>query len=647
MDNTGPARADRLILQKLDHLIAGGSDFDLRRVVEGSSPEDADELSLVLREYGRYRRNHGEVADFEEFRRAIPWLFDSQAVLQAAVETVLESALLLGRDHFGTARALTRAHPLAAGVIAAALEQWSDRPYEAASRDSGVRLPADFGPECLDGLPRYRLLSRVGSGPNGDVFQAIDREAYISEASGTVAVKVLNRQKNQTRLADRLIGWVESTRHVRTPGICHCIDAGIAPSGELYLVSRLAAGYRPIDRSEDRGRASARRAARMVMRAASSLEPLHTLGLAHGWLKPTNMLVSSDEQEVLMTDLGLSPLRPETLDACGAYTAGAALAFLAPELLSDEVRPNPASDLYSLGGILYWLISGSYPNGSNAQEAHSLLMDRASCARAYPHGTPRELILICEKALAIDPLHRTPSLTEFRRQLESWLKGRPIEGISTGWARYRRRVFVLTPAILVSMAIMTPVMWTGHQLSSAELRREHAALSSQYAFLADSSAEQIRMVNERAATVERLTNQNLATSHQAIDAWVKSMTGATSKSSPLPTALFDVVASLPIATEETRRVLLPQSAEAARYNADRFAGQQTMEALLWDLTAGIKLHEIGDDACTPYLVRARQELVRMGRGSDPWLAAIDAVLAMYRSDAGPGQVGDNPPTNTP
>lgn len=637
MDNAEPTRRGRLILVKLDELITNGSDFDLRRVVEGSTPEDAAELSLVLREYGRYRRDQGEVADFEEFRRALPWLFDSQEVLQAAVETVLESALLLGRDPFGAARALSRAHPLAAGVIATALGRWNERPHAPSSPKTGMPLPSDFGPECLDGLPRYRLLSRVGSGPNGEVFQAIDREAYISDPSGTVAVKVLRRQNNQTRLADRLIGWVGSTRHIRAPGICHCFDAGIAPSGQLYLAYGLAAGFEPIERSRATGGASTRRAVRIIAQAASSLQPLHSMGLAHGWIKPTNILTSSDERDVLLTDLGLSLLRPETLDGLGSYSSGAALAFVAPELQADDARPNPASDVYSLAGVLYWLITGRYPNGDNAQEAHSLLMDRVPSARTYPKQTSGELIRICEHALATDPLQRTASLTEFRRQLDAWLKGRPIDDISTGWTRYRKRLVLMSPAVLAGMAIMTPIMWTGLHASSTNLRREHAELASNYARLSESSAEQIRMANERAATVERLTNQNIASSHQAIDAWVKSMTGAASRSSPLPTALFDLVASLPITPEHTREILLPQSAEAARYNADRVADQQTMEALYWNLIAGFKLHEIGDSACEPYLKRARELLVRTSHGSDPWLAAIDSVLAQHRPNpAGPG-----------
>lgn len=628
MSESGSSQSRMVFLDRLQRLMEIENAFDLRSVTEGSTPEDADELIMVIREYGRFRRSQAQVTELEEFRRALPWIFESPETLQAAIETVIESAMILGRDHQSTAQAMARAHPLAAPRISAAIERFPNPGAGSDDRAAARRLPAEFGPECLDGRPRYRLLARIGSGPNGDVFQSVDREAYICEPTATVAVKVLKQTPSNLRHASRMMQWIESTRSIATDGISQTLDAGVAPSGEPFLVAKLIADHRSIAETAFSGREGVRRAVRLIAKAARAVEPLHASGHAHGWLKPSNILVSESET-VMLTDLGLWAARPENLDASGSYSVGAALGFLAPELFNVESKPNPATDVYSLGAILYWMMTGRLANGDDAQHAHSLLMDGKSSARQYPEHVPADLIGLCEHALAVNPNDRIGSTALLRVGLETWLSGRSVPGYTTGWLHRRKCLVTSAKPIGASVGMAALFGLLIHIDAQYRWTRERERLFDQRMYESKLAAFQIEKAQENAATIERYTRESIANSHQAITSWVLEMSNPATSSSPFASALLDVVASLPITTAEQRDILVPRSADTARTHADQNAGLGTMESMFWDLLAGFKLHHAGNPICLPYLIRAKESMAIAGFGNDPWVVAIDQAIETH------------------
>ncbi|MCC5823741.1 MAG: serine/threonine protein kinase [Phycisphaerales bacterium] len=630
-------------LERLRALIRSGESFDLRRVVAGAGPEDEEALAVAVREYGRFRRLEGEVVEIEEFRLALPWLYESDAVLGAAVEAVLESTLLLGRDHLAAGRSISRAHPLAATAVGRAMERFRNGGSEA--EGVSVPLPRDFGPEGVDGEPRYRLLATVGSGPNGTVYEAVDREAYTSEGSPTVAVKMLRRRSDQAGMMDRFAAELERLRRAGGGAVVPLIDAGVAPSGEAYLVYRLVRGDR-LRRDALEGRAAAREAVRRTLGVARGIEPLHAMGVAHGWLKPTNVIVTRTG-ELALTDLGLGLLRPEPLDTHGRYTEKAGLAFVAPEVLSDGGLPTPAADLYGLGTLLYWLLTGRLPNGEHAQQAHGLLMDRVPVERSFPSWVGAELRAVCLGAMSSDPRSRPCSVTAWCDQLERWLAGRPLPGITGGWAARRklaRSAAPVTAALLLGAgaAFVGTHQWTERRWDqrSESLRSEFQIASATAAAQRDAAeawAEQTaanaRETLERAERMEARTQQRIDTVHRSIGEWAESIIRSISDKTGMPIALLEVVSRFPLIRPEDTENLLPMAAQSARINADRTADEKTMESVVWQTLAALKLYEVRHPACVVYIERARDLITELKGPDDPWATALGEMLK--RTEAWP------------
>lgn len=608
-------------LRRFESLSSGGDEFDLRQVVEGATPDHAAELIYVMRRYARFRRLAGELADFEEFRRALPWLFECEELLRTAVEAVLESAVLLGRDHFAVAKSLSRAHPLAVAAIETAMRRW-ENDATARGPGGGRTLPADFGPASMDGSPRYHLLARLGSGPNGEVYEAIDRETYISEPSASVAVKIFHRRVGPSR--DRTGSYQENLRQAVGPGVCQYVDAGVAPSGEEYLVSRLALRCTPLQAGPARGRAAIREAVRRTIQIATALEPIHAVGVTHGWLKPTNVLVDPSGA-IVLTDLGLCRMNPESLDATGCYSDRAGLAFAAPELLAEHASPTPAADVYGLGAMLYWLLSGDLPNGAHARDAHALLMDRIPCERRLPPAVPSDLATICYRAMAIEPRDRWCSVSEMRNLLEIWLTGRPVPGVTTGWLFRRKRAVRALPAAAVCAACSLGAVAVGGSVTGSAWTDRMAALQADFEHRERLANERATMAEERATGIERMSRENTRSTLEAIRIWKDTLITSPDDAGA-STLLLEVVARSPLATDHVRDDLLPHSAQVARRKADSTQNDQTIEALIWQLMAGFKLMEVGDGDYTEYLTRARAMLASITDPSDPWLAIIDDAL---------------------
>lgn len=628
-------------LERLRVLIRLGEPFDLRQVVAGAGPENEEALAVALREYGRFRRLEGEVVEIEEFRLALPWLYESDVVLGAAVEAALESTLLLGRDHVATGRSISRAHPLAAPAVRRAMERF--REGDAGHEASTAPLPRDFGPDGLDGEPRFRLLATLGAGPNGTVFEAVDREAYTTEGSPTVAVKLLRRRADDASLMDRFASELERLRRAGGGRVVPLIDAGLAPSGEAYLVYRLVRGER-LRRDGSEGRSAARSAVRRMLEVARAIEPLHAMGVAHGWIKPSNIVVTR-AGEVMLTDMGLGLLRPEPLDADGRYSEEAGLAFVAPEVLSDPNRPTPATDLYGLGATLYWLLTGRLPNGDHAQQANTLLMDRVPVERAFPSWVGAELQAICLAAMSADPRARPCSVTAWCDQLERWLAGRAVPGITGGWAARRKLARAVAPVAGALLLGAGGAFVGAHRMSDQRWEQRAESMRSDFRIAAatieaqrdaaEAKAERTAAdARETLAIAERKESQTLQrieSLNRIMKEWADSMIRSLSDKTGMPIALLEMISRFPLIRPENTENLLPMAAQSARINADRTAEDRTMESVVWQTLAALKLFETRHPACVIYIERAIDLITELKGPDDPWAVALGEMLETANS----------------
>lgn len=289
--------------------------------------------------------------------------------------------------------------------------------------------------------PAYVLRREVSAGTFGEVWEAVQLTLRR-----VVAVK-RPRTPGPDGLSD---GWQqiehEFLREAMTagqldhPNIVPVYDLGRDAQGRPLLAMKLVEGDRwdELIRSEDRTRREFLvRHVSILVKIAKAVAFAHSRGIVHRDLKPQQVMVGRFG-EVYLMDWGLAVGLPgtESLRGSGAFVKPLAeasspagtVAFMAPE----QTRPVPDgigfwTDVYLLGGTLYYILTGEPPHGSEDSQA---AFERAARgvveppeARAPGYPIPRELSAICMEALEAEPSRRPPSALRFVEALEGWLSG--------------------------------------------------------------------------------------------------------------------------------------------------------------------------------------------------------------------------------
>lgn len=261
---------------------------------------------------------------------------------------------------------------------------------------------------------RYRILRPLGRGGMGVVYLAED-----SQLGRQVALKVPRFTIDDSpEIIDRFYREARVAAGIHHPNVCGVHDVG-AIDGIPYLTMPYIDGA-PLSRRL--GQAwPPREAVALVAHLASILAELHTQKVMHRDLKPSNILMRSDGEPVLM-DFGLarSVTGHDRMTASGA-TVGTP-AYMSPEqCVGDHRQVGPATDIFSLGLILYELLTGALPfQGKGQFVCFRLPHDRLPPPSAARPGLDAELDAICLKALAYRPKDRYASMTEFAAALETW-----------------------------------------------------------------------------------------------------------------------------------------------------------------------------------------------------------------------------------
>jgi eukaryotic-like serine/threonine-protein kinase len=263
---------------------------------------------------------------------------------------------------------------------------------------------------------RYELEELVGSGGMSTVFRARDLQL-----DRLVAIKILReRYVEDPEYVERFRREARAVAKLSHPNIVTVIDRG-DEGGRQYIVFEHVQGENLKELVTRTGRMSPRRALELVIPVADGLAFAHEHGLVHRDVKPQNVLLSS-EGEVKVTDFGIA----RSLDVeHGVTQTGTVLGtseYLAPEQASGE-PVSPATDEYSLGVVLWELLTGEVPfTGENfvavalrhVNEPPPRLLDRR------PDLSPR-LAAAVERALAKDPARRFPSMSALAAELRACL----------------------------------------------------------------------------------------------------------------------------------------------------------------------------------------------------------------------------------
>jgi serine/threonine protein kinase len=289
-------------------------------------------------------------------------------------------------------------------------------------------------------VPGFRILGELGRGGMGAVYKA--RQIALKRF---VAIKVLRTDAYaDAGAAARFQAEAEAAARFQHPNIVQVYEVG-EHDGMGYLVLEYAAGG-GLDRRLAESLQDPRESARLIATLARAIHFAHERGIIHRDLKPANVLLSENGVPKI-ADFGLAKLleREEALTSHGEILGTPS--YMAPEQvrgLTDQI--SPATDVYSLGAILYETLTGRPPfKGTTPLSTLEQVSSQEPLSPGkIQRNVPRDLETICLKCLEKEPARRYPTASELAEDLDRFLQGRPILARPTPtwdrmakWARRR------------------------------------------------------------------------------------------------------------------------------------------------------------------------------------------------------------------
>lgn len=354
-----------------------------------------------------------------------------------------------------------------------------------------------------DGSFHYDLIEEIGRGGMGVVFRAIQHGSQRQ-----VAVKmILAEQAATPGMMERFRSEVEAVASLDHPNILPVYETGDTEGTPFYSMKFANGGTLRDVVSKFRTRP--REAAAMLAVIARAVHHAHERGILHRDLKPGNILLDGDANTPYVSDFGLAKWLGRDNRLTIAPSALGTPHYISPEQArGTSAELTTATDVYSLGAILYELLSGRPPFIADTPlETLRLVTDAAPAPpRFFEASVPRDLEVICLKCLAKEPEARYRSAAALAEDLEHWLEGRSIAARPSRpperllrWARRNPALAGLSIALFAALIAVA----VGSTIAAARLR-----VSNQRALAAEHQArEELRSAALAQARATRLTGR--------------------------------------------------------------------------------------------------------------------------------------------
>lgn len=322
-------------------------------------------------------------------------------------------------------------------------------------------------------LPGYAFLECLGSGASGIVYRA--RQEGLGRF---VAIKVLALAGADARQLARQRQEAEVLARLHHPNVIQIYEVR-EYRGRLHLVMEYVAGATLAARAEAH-LLPPKESAQLMLTIANTVQSVHEAGVLHRDLKPSNILVTI-AGDLKIADFGLAKLQSAESRLTTSESVLGTPCYMAPEqALAGVNSVGPSADIYSLGAILYELLTGRAPFlGATVLDTLSLIRTQEPVP---PHQLqpklPRDLETICLHCLHKSPTNRYASAAALADDLQRYLEGRPIlarrinaaqRGIR--WCRRNRVVAGLMATVVGLLAAAIVILMT----SNARIRREASA----------------------------------------------------------------------------------------------------------------------------------------------------------------------------
>lgn len=334
-------------------------------------------------------------------------------------------------------------------------------------------------------IGNYRLTELIGTGGMGRVYLAERADGAFEQK---VALKLIRRGLDSEEILRRFVTERQILASLEHPNIAHLIDGGTTPDGFPFLAMEYVEGTPIVDYANTNGLDLNARLD-LFREVCAAVSFAHQKLVIHRDLKPANILITRDGKAKLL-DFGIAKLVKTDGDETRTQTYAFTPDYASPEQIRGE-NLSTATDIYSLGVILYELLTGSRPFRFEDKNIGEIVATATNTVPAAPSLSAQrtsingqrslkgDLDNIVLKALQKDPKRRYSSVDQFAEDISRHLKGLPVFARPDTWSyraeKFARRNPLFVGATVLSFVILIAgVITTAYQARKANIEREKA-----------------------------------------------------------------------------------------------------------------------------------------------------------------------------